>query len=122
VKAGVDSTSTGNAAFVTRGPVAPLRKRLFRTDTKGEIATTRAAANQGILQVLSHVASKSLQDVLDARQKGQQVGWQLYVDNDRYVTPPCSSGKLSKFKWDKAFVGSVADSTGQKQRETSERL
>lgn len=52
---------------------------------KGEIATTRAAANQGILQVLSHVASKSLQDVLDARSKGQKIGWQLYVDNDKCV-------------------------------------
>lgn len=50
---------------------------------QGEIATTHAAARQGVLQVLSHVASKSLDEVMAARAKGQAVGWQLYMNPDR---------------------------------------
>ena len=48
---------------------------------------TRGAAAQGAFQVLSHVASKSLEEVLAAAQKGQKIGWQLYMNSDRYVCP-----------------------------------
>ena len=50
---------------------------------QGEVAVTKGAAAGGILQVLSHVASKSLDEVIDARAKGQEVGWQLYMKPDR---------------------------------------
>jgi L-lactate dehydrogenase (cytochrome) len=46
---------------------------------------TRGAAAQGAFQVLSHVASKSLEEVLAAAEKGQKIGWQLYMHSDRYV-------------------------------------
>jgi L-lactate dehydrogenase (cytochrome) len=44
---------------------------------------TIGAGKAGLLQVLSHVASKSLEEVLVARQDGQEVAWQLYVNMDR---------------------------------------
>ncbi|ORX36799.1 L-mandelate dehydrogenase [Kockovaella imperatae] len=51
----------------------------------GEVAVTKGAAAGGILQVLSHVASKSLEEVMKARSKGQQVAWQMYMKPDREV-------------------------------------
>lgn len=50
---------------------------------KGELVVTRGAAAQGAFQVLSHVASKSLEEVLAAAEKGQKIGWQLYMHSDR---------------------------------------
>lgn len=38
---------------------------------------------QGILQVVSHVASKSFKEVMEAAKEGQQVGYQLYMKADR---------------------------------------
>ncbi|ORY34117.1 L-mandelate dehydrogenase [Naematelia encephala] len=49
----------------------------------GEIAVTRGAASTGILQILSHVASKSLDEVMSEKQDKQKVGWQLYMNQDR---------------------------------------
>ncbi|KAI9638242.1 L-mandelate dehydrogenase, partial [Dioszegia hungarica] len=49
----------------------------------GEIAATQGAAASGVLQVLSHVASRSLTEVMQARANGQEIGWQIYMDPDR---------------------------------------
>lgn len=59
--------------------------RKLKSGRKGEIATTHAAARQGILQILSFSASKSLEEVMAAREEGQEVGWQLYLNSDRSV-------------------------------------
>ena len=40
--------------------------------------------------MLSHVASKSLEEVLAAAEQGQKVGWQLYMKADR-----CAARRLS---------------------------
>ncbi len=51
----------------------------------GECATARAAASAGILQVVSTVASRTIEDVAAAAPEG--VRWfQLYVQRDRGVT------------------------------------
>lgn len=55
---------------------------------QGEIAATYGAAKGGVLQVLSHVASRSLEEVMEARKQGQEVGWQIYMDPDRLVSTP----------------------------------
>ncbi|WOO77061.1 (S)-mandelate dehydrogenase, mitochondrial [Vanrija pseudolonga] len=50
---------------------------------EGEAAVARGAGEAGILQVLSHFASKSLDEVKAAAKDGQQVGYQLYLQPDR---------------------------------------
>ena len=49
------------------------------------MALAKGAGRFGVLHVNSHVASKSIGEVLAARAPGQQIGWQLYMDVDRYV-------------------------------------
>nr|XP_031859814.1 uncharacterized protein CI109_004662 [Kwoniella shandongensis]KAA5526886.1 hypothetical protein CI109_004662 [Kwoniella shandongensis] len=49
----------------------------------GEIAVTRGAGATGILQVLSHYASRSLEEVISETKEGQKVGWQIYTSMDR---------------------------------------
>ncbi|WOO77062.1 (S)-mandelate dehydrogenase, mitochondrial [Vanrija pseudolonga] len=51
--------------------------------SQGEAAVARGAGEAGILQVLSHFASKSLDEVKAAAKDGQQVGYQLYLQPDR---------------------------------------
>lgn len=51
--------------------------------SQGEAAVARGAGEAGILQVLSHFASKSLDEVKAAAKQGQQVGYQLYLQPDR---------------------------------------
>jgi L-lactate dehydrogenase (cytochrome) len=46
---------------------------------------TLGAAPSGTLQILSHVASKSLGEVLENAEDGQKIGWQLYMNPDRFV-------------------------------------
>jgi len=41
------------------------------------------AGEQGIMQVVSHVASKSFAEVMEAAKEGQPVGYQLYMKADR---------------------------------------
>lgn len=50
---------------------------------EGEVAVTRGAGATGIFQVLSHYASRSLDEVKAAARDGQQIGWQLYLNPDR---------------------------------------
>ncbi|KAL1413526.1 hypothetical protein Q8F55_001300 [Vanrija albida] len=50
---------------------------------EGEIAVARGAGGAGVLQVLSHYASKSLDEVKAAARDGQQIGYQLYLQPDR---------------------------------------
>jgi L-lactate dehydrogenase (cytochrome) len=50
---------------------------------EGEVAVTRGAGATGIFQVLSHYASRSLEEVKAAAREGQQIGWQLYLNPDR---------------------------------------
>lgn len=50
---------------------------------EGEVAVTKGAGASGILQVLSHYASRSLEEVKAAAQQGQQIGWQVYLKPDR---------------------------------------
>lgn len=50
---------------------------------EGEVAVTRGAGATGIFQVLSHYASRSLDEVKAAALEGQQIGWQCYLNPDR---------------------------------------
>ena len=50
---------------------------------EGEVAVAKGAGAAGILQVLSHYASRSLDEVKAAAREGQQIGWQLYLSPDR---------------------------------------
>lgn len=50
---------------------------------EGEVAVARGAGAAGILQVLSHYASRSLAEVKAAAAEGQEIGWQLYLSSDR---------------------------------------
>lgn len=50
---------------------------------EGEVAVTRGAGATGIFQVLSHYASRSLDEVKAAAKEGQQIGWQLYLNPNR---------------------------------------
>jgi L-lactate dehydrogenase (cytochrome) len=54
-------------------------------DIQGEVAVTIGANASGIMQVVSHYASRSLDDVMEAASTDQKVGWQLYMHPDRYV-------------------------------------
>jgi L-lactate dehydrogenase (cytochrome) len=47
------------------------------------VAVARGAGAAGILQVLSHYASRSLDEVKAAAREGQEIGWQLYLSPDR---------------------------------------
>lgn len=53
---------------------------------EGEVAVARGAGATGILQVLSHYASRSLDEVKAAAKDGQPIGWQLYFQPDRAVS------------------------------------
>lgn len=53
---------------------------------EGEAAVARGAGAAGILQVLSHYASRSLDEVKAAAQEGQPIGWQLYLQPDRKIS------------------------------------
>lgn len=53
---------------------------------QGEVAVTRGAADAGIMQVVSHYASKSFDEIAAAAKEGQKIGWQVYLHPDRYVT------------------------------------
>lgn len=50
---------------------------------EGEVAVAKGAGAGGILQVLSHYASRSLEEVKAAAREGQEIGWQLYLSPDR---------------------------------------
>ncbi|BEJ10779.1 hypothetical protein CspHIS471_0102010 [Cutaneotrichosporon sp. HIS471] len=50
---------------------------------EGEVAVTRGAGATGIFQVLSHYASRSLDEVKAAARDGQHIGWQVYLNPDR---------------------------------------
>lgn len=50
---------------------------------KGEVAVTRGAHAGGIMQVLSHVSSRSIDEVMEAAAEGQPIGYQLYMSPDR---------------------------------------
>lgn len=50
---------------------------------EGEVAVAKGAGAGGILQVLSHYASRSLEEVKAAASEGQEIGWQLYLSPDR---------------------------------------
>ncbi|GMK59591.1 hypothetical protein CspeluHIS016_0801970 [Cutaneotrichosporon spelunceum] len=50
---------------------------------EGEVAVTRGAGATGVFQVLSHYASRSLEEVKAAACEGQQIGWQVYLNPDR---------------------------------------
>eukprot|EP01126_Amoeba_proteus_P061149 TRINITY_DN8171_c0_g1_i3.p1 TRINITY_DN8171_c0_g1~~TRINITY_DN8171_c0_g1_i3.p1 ORF type:complete len:507 (-),score=109.57 TRINITY_DN8171_c0_g1_i3:110-1630(-) len=52
----------------------------------GEVAFTRAAYNQGIIQMIPTLASCSLEEITSARQPGQTQFFQLYVNSNREVT------------------------------------
>ncbi|KAI9635394.1 L-mandelate dehydrogenase [Dioszegia hungarica] len=49
----------------------------------GEVAVTRGAADAGIMQVVSHYASKSFDEIAAAAKEGQKIGWQVYLHPDR---------------------------------------
>jgi L-lactate dehydrogenase (cytochrome) len=44
---------------------------------------TMGAGEQGIMQVVSHVASRSFKEVMEAAREDQKVGYQLYMKADR---------------------------------------
>lgn len=52
----------------------------------GEIVLTRAAAKEGIPQMLSTLASCSVDEVCDAKTPEQDIWLQVYVNSDRQVT------------------------------------
>jgi isopentenyl diphosphate isomerase/L-lactate dehydrogenase-like FMN-dependent dehydrogenase len=63
--------------------IAPVgSQKAFHAE--GELATARAARTHDALQILSNVASQSIEDVISAR--GAPVGFQLYPTNDWSVT------------------------------------
>ncbi|RSH95724.1 Cytochrome b2, mitochondrial precursor [Saitozyma podzolica] len=51
----------------------------------GEVASTIGAGRTGFFQILSHVASRSLDEVMQAKADGQKIGWQLYMNMDRDI-------------------------------------
>ncbi|KAL7413651.1 FMN-dependent dehydrogenase-domain-containing protein [Mrakia frigida] len=55
-------------------------------DEDGEMNLTQGAAQKGILQVISHVASCSLEEINSVREPDQKLAWQLYVSPDRVKT------------------------------------
>lgn len=52
----------------------------------GEVALTRAAHSQGIIQMCPTLASCSLDEMIAARKEGQSQWFQLYVNRDKKVT------------------------------------
>ncbi|KAJ7098803.1 FMN-dependent dehydrogenase-domain-containing protein [Mycena belliarum] len=52
----------------------------------GEINLTRAAAKQGVIQMIPTLASCSFDEIVDAAQPGQVQFFQLYVNRDRAIT------------------------------------
>ncbi|KAK4684660.1 L-lactate dehydrogenase (cytochrome), partial [Tremellales sp. Uapishka_1] len=82
----VSHTDTSTTILGVKGPlpiyVSPTARNGLG-QSLGEVAVTIGAGKSGILQVLSHFASKSLDDVMKARQDRQQIGWQIYMDADR---------------------------------------
>lgn len=50
---------------------------------EGEVAVTKGVGEAGVFQVLSHYASRSLEEVKAAAKDGQQIGWQVYLKPDR---------------------------------------
>jgi L-lactate dehydrogenase (cytochrome) len=53
---------------------------------EGEVVLTRAAYSQGIIQMMPTLASRSLEDMVAARQPGQVQFFQLYVNSSRKIT------------------------------------
>jgi L-lactate dehydrogenase (cytochrome) len=53
---------------------------------EGEVVLTRAAYNQGIIQMCPTLASCSLDEMIAARKEGQAQWFQLYVNRNRSVT------------------------------------
>jgi L-lactate dehydrogenase (cytochrome) len=53
---------------------------------KGEMAVTKAVGPVHLLQVSSHVASRSLDEVLAAKGADQKIAWQMYMKADRRVS------------------------------------
>lgn len=51
----------------------------------GEVAHAIGAGRAGIFQLLSHVSSKGLDEVMEHAAQGQKIGWQLYMKPDRAV-------------------------------------
>ncbi|KAK6224090.1 hypothetical protein LQW54_000237 [Pestalotiopsis sp. IQ-011] len=52
----------------------------------GEVNLTKAAGDSGVIQVISSNASCSLEEIFDARQEGQNLVFQLYLNKDRSVS------------------------------------
>ncbi|KAJ7437799.1 FMN-dependent dehydrogenase-domain-containing protein [Mycena galericulata] len=52
----------------------------------GELNLTRAAAKQGVIQMIPTLASCSFDEIVDAAQPGQVQFFQLYVNKDRAIT------------------------------------
>jgi L-lactate dehydrogenase (cytochrome) len=53
--------------------------------TDGELAWVRAAADTGVIFMVPNFSSRSFDEVLAARQPGQTVHFQMYVNPDRAV-------------------------------------
>ena len=72
---------------------------------------TKGAGQQEILQVVSHVASKSFQEIREAAVEGQQVAFQLYMKSDRSVWSRSVSRKpltiMSRKKSEEAVKNAV---------------
>merc|ERR1712078_91678 len=58
--------------------------RLYHED--GEMCLTRAAYEQGIVQMCPTLASCTMDEMVSAKRPGQHQWWQLYVNRDREVT------------------------------------
>ncbi|KAK9474649.1 FMN-dependent dehydrogenase-domain-containing protein [Dipodascopsis tothii] len=80
----LDTTMLGSRTSVPFYITATALGKLGHPE--GEVVLTRAAAAEGVIQMIPTLASCSFDEIVDAR-RGDQVQWlQLYVNKDREVT------------------------------------
>jgi len=80
-------TRTKILGYNTTFPVYITATALAKlANPEGEVVLTRAAANQGIIQMLPTLASCSLDEMIAAKQPDQIQFYQLYVNGNRKVT------------------------------------
>jgi len=72
--------STSFPVYITATALAKL------ADKEGEVAITKAAYTENVIQMCPTLASCSLEEMTSARQSNQVQFFQLYVNKDRNIT------------------------------------
>ncbi|PVG04131.1 hypothetical protein CPB86DRAFT_693832 [Serendipita vermifera] len=82
----------------------------------GEVNITKAAAKEGIMQGISNNASCSIEEIMEAREPGQPLFFQLYMNRSRAASEELLR-KVEKVGFDAIFLTVDAAVPGKRERD-----